>query len=102
MKYITTAISMSLTALPCTAADIFLKNGDKVVMMGDSITEHHLYSSYGNIAGTSRSQTYGRLQRTYGEDARAFRRHPESTDQSRLQGQNHISDKKSKSYKQQK
>jgi hypothetical protein len=46
MKYTTTAISLLLTALPCTAADFFLKNGDKVVMMGDSITEQHLYSSY--------------------------------------------------------
>jgi lysophospholipase L1-like esterase len=46
MKYTTTAISLLLTALPCTAADFFLKNGDKVAMMGDSITEQHLYSSY--------------------------------------------------------
>ena len=46
MKYTTTAISLLLTALPCTAADFFLKNDDKVVMMGDSITEQHLYSSY--------------------------------------------------------
>jgi hypothetical protein len=46
MKYTTTAISLLLTALPCTAADFFLKNGDKVVMMGDSITEQHLYSTY--------------------------------------------------------
>ena len=46
MKYATTAISLLLTALPCTAADFFLKNGDRVVMMGDSITEQHLYSTY--------------------------------------------------------
>jgi hypothetical protein len=47
MKYTTTAaISLLLTALPCTAADFFLKNGDKVVMIGDSITEQHLYSTY--------------------------------------------------------
>ena len=46
MKYTTTAISLLLTALPCTAAEFFLKNDDKVVMMGDSITEQHLYSSY--------------------------------------------------------
>jgi hypothetical protein len=46
MKYTTTAISLWLTALPCTAADFFFKNGDKVVMMGDSITEQHLYSTY--------------------------------------------------------
>ena len=46
MKYTTTVISLLLTALPCAAADFFPKNGDKVVMMGDSITEQHLYSSY--------------------------------------------------------
>jgi hypothetical protein len=40
------AINLLLAAMPCTAADFFLKNGDKVVMMGDSITEQHLYSSY--------------------------------------------------------
>jgi len=47
MKYpITAAISLLLSALPCTAADFFLKNGDTVAIMGDSITEQHLYSSY--------------------------------------------------------
>jgi lysophospholipase L1-like esterase len=46
MKYTTTAISLLLTALPCAAADFFLKNGDKVAMIGDSITEQHLYSTY--------------------------------------------------------
>ena len=46
MKYTTTAISLLLTAFPCIAADFFLKNGDKVVMIGDSITEQHLYSTY--------------------------------------------------------
>ena len=40
------AVSMFLAAVPCTAADFFLKNGDKVVTMGDSITEQHLYSTY--------------------------------------------------------
>ena len=40
------AMSLLLAAMPCTAIDFFLKNGDKVVMMGDSITEQHLYSSY--------------------------------------------------------
>ena len=37
---------MLLSAIPCAANDFFLKDGDKVVMMGDSITEQHLYSSY--------------------------------------------------------
>ena len=46
MKSIAAATSLLFAALPCTAADFFLNNGDKVVMMGDSITEQHLYSSY--------------------------------------------------------
>jgi lysophospholipase L1-like esterase len=46
MKSIATATSLLCAALPCTAADFFLKNGDTVVMMGDSITEQHLYSTY--------------------------------------------------------
>jgi lysophospholipase L1-like esterase len=32
--------------LPAPAADFFLKDGDRVVMIGDSITEQHLYSNY--------------------------------------------------------
>ena len=46
LKSIATATSLLCAALPCTAADFFLKNGDTVVMMGDSITEQHLYSTY--------------------------------------------------------
>jgi len=46
IKYATLAMCLLFVAFPCTAADFFLKNGDKVVMMGDSITEQHLYSSY--------------------------------------------------------
>ena len=32
--------------LPARAADFFFKDGDVVVMIGDSITEQHLYSNY--------------------------------------------------------
>ena len=46
MKSIAAATSLLFAALPCTAGDFILNNGDKVVMMGDSITEQHLYSSY--------------------------------------------------------
>ena len=46
MKYATLAMCLLFVAFPCTAADFFLKNGDKVVMIGDSITEQHLYSTY--------------------------------------------------------
>src|SRR5690242_8882962 len=34
------------SANPAPAADFFFKDGDTVVMMGDSITEQHLYSNY--------------------------------------------------------
>jgi len=33
-------------ALPAPAAEFFFKDGDVVVMIGDSITEQHLYSNY--------------------------------------------------------
>ena len=33
-------------AVPVRAEEFFFKNGDRVVMMGDSITEQHLYSNY--------------------------------------------------------
>jgi lysophospholipase L1-like esterase len=36
---------LCLTA-PARAADFFFKDGDTVVMIGDSITEQHLYSNY--------------------------------------------------------
>ena len=34
------------SAVTATAADFFFKDGDVVVMVGDSITEQHLYSNY--------------------------------------------------------
>lgn len=40
------ALAIITAALTANAADFFFKDGDKVVMMGDSITEQHLYSSY--------------------------------------------------------
>jgi lysophospholipase L1-like esterase len=40
-------LSIFLAAvLTINAADFFFKDGDKVVMMGDSITEQYIYSSY--------------------------------------------------------
>ena len=59
MKYPTrAAISLLLTAFPCTAADFFLKNGDTVAIMGDSITEQHLYSSYVEAWALTRFPTW--------------------------------------------
>ncbi len=46
MKSTRGALCLLLAALPCTAAEFFLKDHDKIVMMGDSITEQHMYSSY--------------------------------------------------------
>jgi lysophospholipase L1-like esterase len=46
LKYTCAALTFLFAALPCAAADFFFKDGDKIVMMGDSITEQHLYSSY--------------------------------------------------------
>jgi lysophospholipase L1-like esterase len=53
MKTLTNLLNSAAAAVilfsagpPCSAADFFLKNGDTVVMMGDSITEQHLYSTY--------------------------------------------------------
>lgn len=40
------AVCLFLALLPGEAADFALKDGDKVVMIGDSITEQHLHSSY--------------------------------------------------------
>ena len=39
-------IASCVSSLPLAAEDFFFHDGDKVVMIGDSITEQHLYSSY--------------------------------------------------------
>jgi len=41
-----TASLFLASALTLNAADFFFKNGDKVLMIGDSITEQYLYSRY--------------------------------------------------------
>ena len=40
------ALSLLAAASPTSAADFFLKDGDRVVMIGDSITEQYLHSTY--------------------------------------------------------
>jgi lysophospholipase L1-like esterase len=40
------AMSVASVAVRSQAADFFFKAGDRVVVMGDSITEQHLYSTY--------------------------------------------------------
>ncbi|MEI6168102.1 MAG: SGNH/GDSL hydrolase family protein [bacterium] len=45
-KHALVALAIMAATLTSNAADFFLKDGDKVVIMGDSITEQHLYSNY--------------------------------------------------------
>lgn len=40
------ALAAITAAAPARADDFFIKDGDTVVMLGDSITEQHLYSNY--------------------------------------------------------
>ncbi len=42
----TALLSLLVASHPGNAAEFFFKKGDKVVMMGDSITEQHMDSSY--------------------------------------------------------
>jgi lysophospholipase L1-like esterase len=58
LKSTAAGMSLLLAALPTTAADFFLKNGDKVVMIGDSITEQHLYSTYVEAWALTRFPTW--------------------------------------------
>jgi|GEM_PF-383395 len=44
--FLSVAICFFAVAWPCAAAEFFLKDRDKIVMMGDSITAQHMYSSY--------------------------------------------------------
>ena len=45
-KHALVALAIMAATLTSNAADFFLKDGDKVVIMGDSITEQYLYSNY--------------------------------------------------------
>jgi lysophospholipase L1-like esterase len=40
------ALTLSTTLVPAQGEEFFFRNGDRIVMMGDSITEQHLYSNY--------------------------------------------------------
>jgi len=46
LKISIVALGVMVASLSASAADFFFKDGDKVVMMGDSITEQYLYSTY--------------------------------------------------------
>ena len=45
-KHSLVALAIMAAAFTANAADFFFKDGDRVVIMGDSITEQHLYSNY--------------------------------------------------------
>jgi lysophospholipase L1-like esterase len=45
-RHLTLLAVVALWAAPARAGDFFIKDGDTVVMIGDSITEQHLYSNY--------------------------------------------------------
>ena len=47
LRYAVVFVFLALSvAVPARGEEFFFKNGDHVVMMGDSITEQHLYSNY--------------------------------------------------------
>jgi lysophospholipase L1-like esterase len=45
-RFLTLLAVLALWSAPARADDFFFKDGDTVVMIGDSITEQHLYSKY--------------------------------------------------------
>ena len=48
------AVAALVTSLNATAEEFFFKDGDTIVMIGDSITEQHLYSNYVEMWTTTR------------------------------------------------
>jgi len=48
------AIALFAAMLPARAEEFFFKDGDRVVIIGDSITEQHLYSNYVEMWTVSR------------------------------------------------
>ncbi len=55
-----------LAAAPASAQEFFLKKGDVVVVMGDSITEQRLYSNYLEIWSQTRFPSYNLVFRNVG------------------------------------
>jgi len=53
LRYAIVFLGLSI-AVPARGEEFFFKNGDHVVMMGDSITEQHLYSNYVEIWAVTR------------------------------------------------
>lgn len=59
-------IALLLLATPAAAQDFFFKEGDVVVMIGDSITEQHLYSNYVEMWVTTRKPGWNLVFRNTG------------------------------------
>lgn len=59
-------VLIAIVAPAVTAQDFFLKKGDVVVMMGDSITEQRLYSNYVEIWSQTRFPSHNLVFRNVG------------------------------------
>lgn len=60
-------LTLALTvAVPASAQEFFLKKGDVIVMMGDSITEQRLYSNYVELWCQTRFPSYNLVFRNVG------------------------------------
>src|SRR5512140_328930 len=55
-----------LTVLTCPAAEFFFKEGDRVVFLGDSITEQRLYTTYIEVYTLTRYPSWSLTFRNVG------------------------------------
>ena len=66
MKNALSFVALLLVSTPAAAQDFFFKEGDVVVMIGDSITEQHLYSNYVETWVTTRKPGWNLVFRNTG------------------------------------
>jgi lysophospholipase L1-like esterase len=60
------AFSFQAALVPVQGEEFFFRNGDRIVMMGDSITEQHLYSNYVEMWTVTRFPTWDLTFRNVG------------------------------------
>ncbi|MBI3822405.1 MAG: hypothetical protein HY289_06965 [Planctomycetes bacterium] len=65
-RVLLTGVLFAAAAIPASAQGFFLKKGDVVVVMGDSITEQRLYSNYLEIWSQTRFPAYNLVFRNVG------------------------------------
>jgi len=65
-RWVLFALAMALGVSTARAEDFFFHDGDRVVMVGDSITEQHLYSNYVEMWITTRFPTWNITFRNVG------------------------------------